>query len=205
MIWFSLLFQGKSDLCLNFCGEVFYDIRPKYMDKFLLLHSGFSLVSRVSISVYLLFWHSIFRNLLSLDNYIYQTQSKILRNISPAYQNISHNTKQKWQVDILKLNTTVWHYKKKPITSEQGCRNGCLIQGKPRFKISILMSSSTGAHFLRLLVVLSISIAKTGSVKLNLKYNFQGKMMEIFLVWEFYRRCSASYHLFIGYDAIINS
>ena len=56
------------------CGNIIYDVPPTHVDKFLLLHSGYSIVSRVSSSAFILHW--IFRTLLILDTWRYQTRKR---------------------------------------------------------------------------------------------------------------------------------
>ena len=76
----------------------------------------------VFISAHLSNKHHIFRTLLILDNYRYQTRK---RNIMKFYLLIpKHIIIQlvKLQIDILNLTTTFWHCKNILITFEQGCK-----------------------------------------------------------------------------------
>ena len=84
------------------------------MNKFRLLHSGYSSLSQLICQFNIAF-------LNFADNYRYQTHE---RNIMEFYLFIpKHLIIQltKLQIDILNLNTTFRHWKKIPITFEQGC------------------------------------------------------------------------------------
>ena len=48
----DVIFQDRAMAELIFCKDVLYDVQPINVDKFLLLHFGYSLVLSVSVSVY---------------------------------------------------------------------------------------------------------------------------------------------------------
>ena len=75
----------------------------------------------VFVSAYLSIKNLIFRTVMTLDNYIYQTHK---RNIMKFYLLIPRHLViqlAKLHIDILKLKTTFWHCEKNPITFGQGC------------------------------------------------------------------------------------
>ena len=109
--------HGITDLISDFCGHVY--VSSTQMNKFLLLHSGYSFVSRVSISAYLPFWHRIVRTLLILDNSVYQTSWKKYYKSFPFHTKTLQIRLTELLINILNSNTAFWKCKKNPITFEQ--------------------------------------------------------------------------------------
>ena len=107
---------GRTDLFPDFCGDVLYDVPGTHVDKFIFFQTLDILF--FFISAHLSIKHHSFRNLLTLNNYRYQTCK---RHIMKFYLLIpKHLIIQlvKLQIDILKLYTTFWHCKKKKKKSD---------------------------------------------------------------------------------------
>ena len=107
---------GRTDLFLDFCGDVLYDVPPTHV-------YFIKLWICVCISAHLSIKHHIFRTLLTLDNYRYQMRKWNIMKfylLIPKYLLIQL---VKLQINILKSHFTFMTLTKIPITFEQGFTN----------------------------------------------------------------------------------
>ena len=65
---------GTTDLFPDSCGDVFYDVPPTHVDKFVLSHSGCSYLSQLICQLKSLFFE------LTFDNYIYHMHKRNITN-----------------------------------------------------------------------------------------------------------------------------
>ena len=118
-IWISSLFRGRamperSDLVPDFLGNVSYDIPPTHVGKFLLLHSGYSMVS-AAIST------PDFSNIADFRQLQIPNAHTKYYEISTVNTETPQNTARKianWYIELEYHPSTL---QKNPITFEQGC------------------------------------------------------------------------------------